>query len=100
VTDARAAAVVGLWQEHKSASFPARRRSMDANGVEMVTLDADVAGCVTGWLSNGGHLDRRHHATLEARLTDLARAEADFGCEERVYWQRLRELIVLLSTVD
>lgn len=100
VTDDHAADVAALWQAHEQTPFPARRRSMDANGVEMVTLDADVAGCVAAWLRNHGRLDRRRRATLEARLGDLAHAKADFDSEEAVHWQRLRDVIGLPLSVN
>lgn len=48
-----------LWDEHCDAPFPARLGGQEIAGVEMVMLDADIAGCVQTWLANKGQLDKR-----------------------------------------
>ena len=42
-----------LWKEHMSTAFPQGCRGKDVNGVDLVMLDADVAGCVVTFLSRG-----------------------------------------------
>ena len=51
-----------LWDEHCRAPFPDRLRGMEIAGVDMVLLDADIAGCVTTWLG-GASLRRRRIGT-------------------------------------
>lgn len=40
-----------LYEEHGRAEFPARLRDSKLAGVDLVLLDADIAGCITTWLS-------------------------------------------------
>jgi hypothetical protein len=42
-----------LWREHKLEAFPQGYRGKDVNGVDLVMLDADVAGCVDTFLDRG-----------------------------------------------
>ncbi|MEU9918867.1 hypothetical protein [Streptomyces sp. NPDC051001] len=58
-----------LWEEHLRAPFPDGFRGVDFDGVDLVLLDADVAGLVQREL-NGG-LDDRGIAYLWGRITDL-----------------------------
>jgi hypothetical protein len=58
-----------LWEEHRRALFPTSFRGVDIEGVELILLDADVAGLVQREL-NGG-LDNNGIATLWACIADL-----------------------------
>ncbi len=58
-----------LWEEHRRALFPDSFRGIDIEGVELILLDADVAGLVQREL-NGG-LDDNGIAILWACITDL-----------------------------
>ncbi|MFI6980973.1 hypothetical protein ACIBSV_20615 [Embleya sp. NPDC050154] len=58
-----------LWAEHRRASFPASFRGVDIAGVELILLDADVAGLVSRELSGG--LDGDGIAVLWACIADL-----------------------------
>jgi hypothetical protein len=59
----------------------------------MVMLDADIAGCVSTWLSNNGQLDETRRGWLEGRLGDLARVLPLLDQpEERAYYERLDPL--------
>jgi hypothetical protein len=42
-----------LYEEHMRAPFPAGFRGVDIEGVELILLDADVAGVVRGELKGG-----------------------------------------------
>lgn len=56
-------------------------------------LDADIAGCVTTWLSNNGQLDETRRGWLEGSLRDLARVLPPLEQpEERAYYERLDSL--------
>ena len=88
-----------LWDEHLSAPFPAGLRGQEIEGIDLVMLDADIAGCVSTWLGNKGRLDEPRRRWLEGSLDDLARilpllADRD----ERVYYERLRQLAQLALT--
>ncbi|MFF5973366.1 hypothetical protein ACFY7C_17765 [Streptomyces sp. NPDC012769] len=58
-----------LWDVHRRASFPASFRGVDIEGVELVLLDADVAGLVQRELHGG--LDDRGVALLWKCVADL-----------------------------
>jgi hypothetical protein len=42
-----------LWNEHRSTTFPKACRGKDVSGIDLVMLDADVAGCVNTFLDRG-----------------------------------------------
>ncbi|MEU8034707.1 hypothetical protein AB0C13_40250 [Streptomyces sp. NPDC049099] len=67
-------------------------------GIDLVTLDADLAGCVDTWLNNGGLLDARRIRTLNRRIRELEQVlphltEADAPRR----WQRLHQLAQRVS---
>jgi hypothetical protein len=79
-----------LWDEHMSAPFPSRLRGEEIDGVEMVLLDADIAGCVSTWLGNHGRLDEQRQGVLKSCLDDLARVLPLLDdVEEHAYYERL-----------
>jgi hypothetical protein len=62
-----------LWAEHRVAPFPSRLRGKGVEGVDMVMLDADIAGCVDTWLRSGGWLDDERREWLRSCFDDLGR---------------------------
>jgi hypothetical protein len=88
-----------LWDEHLLAPFPTRLRGEEIDGIDMVMLDADIAGCVSTWLGNKGRLDETRRGWLEGSLDDLARVLRLLADEdERAYYERLRRLAQLALT--
>ncbi|WP_329538055.1 hypothetical protein OG568_58330 (plasmid) [Streptomyces sp. NBC_01450] len=80
------------------APFPAGLRGADRADIDMVMLDADIAGCVSSWLNSGGSLDAARHRGLRNRIAHLDQIlpllnEAD----DPPYWQRLHRLAQLVS---
>ncbi|MET9395087.1 hypothetical protein ABZY20_32545 [Streptomyces sp. NPDC006624] len=97
-TGGHAAEVAGLWREHLRAAFPAALRGAEPAGIDLVLLDAAVAGCVSAWRNDGGALDGERHRVLRACIEDLDRVLPTLGePEDRRYWKRLRRLAVLVS---
>ena len=92
----RMTAVARLWEAHSEAPFPSRLTSVDVAGVEMVMLDADVAGCVSTWLNNGGNIDDRWWAVLATRERQLERVVPKLSDREAAYYQRLLDMTVLV----
>lgn len=87
--------VTDLWQAHRNRKFPARLRGAEVGDVDVVLLDACIAGCVSTWLSNGGHLDLKRSQALASFLEDLEQVLAVLDDAEGVeYLQRLRDLAV------
>lgn len=89
----------GLWDEHRSALFPPSDRGRDLGGVDLVLLDANVAGCVSSALA--GPLDARRREVLEFGIGQLDVVLPLLTEEDSVlYFQRLHRLAELASTVD
>ncbi|WP_256341124.1 hypothetical protein [Streptomyces sp. TLI_105] len=61
--------LAGLWEDHLRAPFPDGFRGVDFGGVDLVLLDADVAGLVQRELSGG--LDDSGIAYLWSCIADL-----------------------------
>ncbi|MGW0435334.1 hypothetical protein ACWDV4_22690 [Micromonospora sp. NPDC003197] len=90
-------AVARLWNVHLRADFPDRLRGVDLLGVDMVMLDADIAGCVSTWLGNRGRLDRGRQEVLARCVADLDRVLLILvGQQERAYYGRLRTMAVAM----
>jgi len=73
--------------------FPARLRGEELAGVDMVMLDADLAGCVVTWRANHGLLDEGRQQLLARLLLDVDQVVPllqDDG--ERAYYERLGRL--------
>ena len=98
-----------LWDEHRSAPFPDRLRGLEIEGVEMVMLDADIAGCIDTWLGRKRRfsagpprtarpLDERRRGVLRECLAELDRVVPLLLDDEQKYYERLRRLAQLALT--
>lgn len=99
--DERGQAVARLWNEHVRAPFPARLRGVEVAGVDMVLLDADIAGCASAWQLNEGTLDDQRQRVVRSCLGDLDHvlpSLKDVG--ELAYYRRLQELARLVAGRD
>ncbi|SDM34283.1 hypothetical protein SAMN04487981_101200 [Streptomyces sp. cf386] len=80
-----------LWEEHRRAPFPARCRGVDFEGVDLVMLDADVAGLVHRELDVG--LDDEGVAILWAYIANLDKVLPLIGdAYGTTYYRKLRTL--------
>ncbi|MGX5210311.1 hypothetical protein ACWKT3_16740 [Streptomyces violaceus] len=87
-----------LWQEHRDAEFPANLRGVEFEGIDMVLLDADTAGCAYTWINNGGTLDPQRRRILQTCVEDLDWAIPQISDPSgHRYYQRLRQLALLIS---
>ncbi len=94
------ALVSELWEHHLRDPFPARLRGEELAGVDMVMLDADVAGCVDTWLHGSGPLDRGRLALLRDLARDLDGVLPLLEDQhESAYYGRLRDLARVLLEV-
>ncbi|MFH0520711.1 hypothetical protein ACHBTE_26485 [Streptomyces sp. M41] len=85
-----------LWEEHRRARFPPGFRGVDVEGVDLVMLDADVAGVVHRELDGG--LDDQGLAVLWwciAGLDKVLPLIDDEYCAS--YYGRLRTLARLTA---
>lgn len=82
-----------LWAEHQDAEFPDRLRGEEIASVDMVMLDADVAGCIQTWMTSKRRLGEPHRSYLTRCLDDLNRVLPLLDDpSERSYYERLRAL--------
>ncbi|MGW6945368.1 hypothetical protein [Streptomyces xanthophaeus] len=72
-------AVARLFEEVRNETWPTRLNSADRAGIDLVMLDASIAGCVTTWLGNGGVLDARRLGILCRRICDLEQVLPELG---------------------
>lgn len=80
-----------LWEEHMRATFPARLRGVDFDGVDLVLLDADVAGLVHRELDGG--LDDDAVTVLRACIARLDKVLPLIGDEYCTsYYRNLRTM--------
>ncbi|MFD7321553.1 hypothetical protein ACFV9D_10795 [Streptomyces sp. NPDC059875] len=97
-TDESVAVVAHSWQEHMRAPFPAGLRGADRAGVDLVLLDAAIAGCVSTWQNNDGFLDAERQRILHNRIADLEQILPLLSAtEDPPYWQRLHQLAQLVT---
>lgn len=90
--------IVCLWQEHLGAAFPAGLRGAEPGGIDIVLLDATIAGCVSTWQNSGGSLDAERHRMLRDCVADLDQVLPLISEAEEVrYCRRLRQLAALTS---
>ena len=85
--------IAQMWQAHCDRWFPPLLRGAEVGDIDVVLLDSDTAGCVSAWLSDGGHLDPHRTRILAACAKDLDTVLAAFTHgEEQYYLQQLRIL--------
>lgn len=87
-------AVTPLWDAHLRADFPAYLRGAELLGIDMVLLDAEVAGCVSSWLHGRGHLDEERRRILARCVADLDHILPILATQEDAYYGRLRAMAV------
>jgi len=84
-----------LWREHELAAFPQGYRGKDINGIDLVMLDADVAGCVDTFLSRG-NLNLFQTAILGLCYRNLSYLLPTLNEEGKAYYRRLELLAELV----
>ncbi|MEU6465646.1 hypothetical protein [Streptomyces sp. NPDC046976] len=87
-----------LWQAHMAAPFPPGLRGAERAGVDMVLLDASIAGCVSSWLDRDGSPDTRRLKIADRCVLDLDQVLPLLTeAEEIEYFRRLRRMAALVS---
>ena len=84
-----------LWDEHMSTPFPEAYSGKDVSGIDMVMLDADVAGCVDTFLDRG-NLNLFQTAILGLCYRDLNDVIPALNEEGKAYYSRLERLAELV----
>jgi len=90
-----------MWQAHRDRWFPPRLRGAEVEDIDVILLDANVAGCVNTWLRGGGRLTPERSRILAACVEDLDKVIGVFtDGEEQYYLEQLRTMaaVVLAET--
>lgn len=88
--------ILKLWQDYSSAGLPKGYSDRKINETNLALLDAETAGCIQMYVSQGGELDREHIKILRKCLVDLNTIVLLLNLEELTYFDRLRKLASLV----
>ena len=93
--------IAELLEAHLASPFPAESRGQEVAGVDLILLDADVAGLVSSHLACGG-LTESQRLMLDGCVSDADRVLPGLFGEAQRYFARVRELAcsVLQSNDD
>ena len=80
-----------LWRDHLATPFPGRRGD-EVEEIDLVTLDADIAGCVDAFISAGHVLDAARTAILGRCYRDASIISRTLTGAEGQYFARLESL--------
>ena len=90
-----------LWREHLAEPWPPRLNAAERAGVDLLMLDADIAGCIRRWLASGGRLDTRRQRTLRRCLGELDLVLSELLPEDVPrLWLRLHHMARLVADDD
>lgn len=84
-----------LWQEHLGVEFPSGCGGEEVEGIDLVLLDADIAGCIETYLERR-KLDLKHAAILGLCYRDCAVAVKSLNGVAKDYFLRLEKLAKLV----
>ena len=84
-----------LWNEHMEVPFPDGFAGKDINGIDFVSLDADIAGCVTTFIERGD-LNLYQAAILGLCYQNASLVKSIINEEGTEYFWRLERLSELV----
>ena len=84
--------IEALWKEHLAAAFPSVCCSEEVDGIDLVMLDADIAGCVSTFLGGRGHLDDQRMGILQQCRGELTTVLPRLPTAAREYYLRLQKM--------
>jgi hypothetical protein len=84
-----------LWEEHLATPFPVGFGAKDVNGIDFVMLDADIAGCVSAFISRG-NLNLKQAARLGLCYHDSLFVMSVINEKGQEYFWRLGRLAELV----
>lgn len=86
-------AIVSLWEAHKEEEWPKLAGKQEG---PLMTLDTVISGCVVYFLDSPEGLDPQRLGIVEDCVTDLDQLTQELEADCQPYFQRLRNLGVLL----
>ena len=85
-----------LWNDHLNSGFPDEYTCAEVEGIDLVLLDADTAGCISTFIHNKGKLDLWRTAILGKCFRDLAIVNREINSNIDEYFFRLEHLAKLV----
>jgi hypothetical protein len=85
-----------LWQEHLEAPYPEGCRPRRDPTIDLAMIDADIAACVSTFLSREGRLDCRRTAILGRRHRDAALVAQELDGSACDYFKRLERMAAVV----
>jgi hypothetical protein len=81
-----------LWRKHLEAPFPTRCYDEVVLGVDLVQIDAFVAGCAMSVIEEGRAMEPGHAEIMDQCRAGLATALRSLEGEEKEYFTRVDQL--------
>ncbi len=88
--------ILELWNIHMASKFPRGYGGEAIEGIDLVLVDSDVAGCVTTFIKNDGQLDLWRTAILGLCYRDSTIVTSRLSGEAKEYFSRLETLSILV----
>jgi hypothetical protein len=93
-----------LYKEHLNAQFRDNYRGVSINGIELVLLDSETAGCIDLYFGRNGTLNKlesEKQEILSKCRNDLSIVVKGLDGYAKVYFQRLKQIAdFILSEVQ
>ena len=80
-----------LWKGHVESRFPAGLRGEEVDGIDLVMLDADIAGCVQSFVRRR-QLDQPRLDILSKCHAEVTAISPKLSSEARLYFERLGQM--------
>lgn len=84
--------ILELWNIHQESKFPRGYGGKSINGIDLILLDSDIAGCVLTFIQNDGKLDVWRTAILGLCYRDSNIVIQHLSGEAKEYYSRLETL--------
>jgi hypothetical protein len=81
-----------LWNIHLASKFPRGYGGETIEGIDLVLLDSDIAGCVSTFITNNGQLDLFRTAILGRCYRDSTIVTSHLAGEAKERFSRLETL--------
>ncbi len=85
-----------VWEAHKSSNFPSDCRGEEIEGIDLVMLDVDIAGCVTTYIGSKGVLEYQKIEILKKCREELNIVLSKLRGLSKEYYAHLNELVNLI----
>ena len=91
-TAASSPAIIRIaWEQHLEAGFPPGAQGVVVDGVDLVRLNADIAGCIDAFVETDT-LDSSQREILQASVAEANRILPQLSADAKAYFHH-RELI-------